>query len=58
LTKRSMLVVLAAVSLAAVLTTVAIFVFGGGPSTKTVVIKKGFIHTSAKLVGEFTSVYR
>jgi len=27
--------------LAAVLTTVAIFVFGGGPSTKTVVIKKG-----------------
>jgi hypothetical protein len=45
LTKRSILVVLAAVSLAAVLTTVAIFVFGGGPSTKTVVIKKGFIHT-------------
>jgi hypothetical protein len=39
--KRSMLVVLAAVSLAAVLTTVAIFVFGGGPSTKTVVIEKG-----------------
>jgi hypothetical protein len=39
--KRSMLVVLAAVSLATVLTTVAIFVFGGGPSTKTVVIKKG-----------------